>query len=102
MPFIPGDEDCLFLNVYAPANAKDLPVLVWIHGGGYGMGDASQDMSEIIAANDNGFVAVVIQYRVSAASEVPHFHANISTSSVPLASSHQARSRQREWSTRVS
>lgn len=26
-------EDCLFLNVWAPAGAKDLPVLVWIHGG---------------------------------------------------------------------
>ena len=24
-----GDEDCLFLNVYSPANATDLPVLVW-------------------------------------------------------------------------
>lgn len=26
----PGDEDCLFLNVYAAAGASDLPVLVWI------------------------------------------------------------------------
>lgn len=25
-----GDEDCLFLNVYAPANAKKLPVFLWI------------------------------------------------------------------------
>lgn len=25
-----GDEDCLFLNVYAPPGAKDLPVLLWI------------------------------------------------------------------------
>jgi carboxylesterase type B len=28
-----GDEDCLFLNVWAPPGAEDLPVLVWIHGG---------------------------------------------------------------------
>ena len=31
-------EDCLFLNVYAPADATDkskLPVMFWIHGGGY-------------------------------------------------------------------
>lgn len=26
-----GNEDCLFLNVYTPDDAKDLPVLVWIH-----------------------------------------------------------------------
>jgi hypothetical protein len=26
----PGDEDCLFLNVYAPSGASDLPVFVWI------------------------------------------------------------------------
>ncbi|CAI4218847.1 unnamed protein product [Parascedosporium putredinis] len=64
MPFIPGDEDCLFLNVYAPSNAQNLPVLVWIHGGGYGFGDGSQDMTEIINANNKGFVVVSIQYRV--------------------------------------
>lgn len=64
-PFIPGNEDCLFLNVNAPSDARNLPVLVWIHGGGYGLGDGTQDMSEIIAANRNGFVAVTIQYRVS-------------------------------------
>ena len=31
-------EDCLFLNVYTPADAKEkskLPVMFWIHGGGY-------------------------------------------------------------------
>jgi carboxylesterase type B len=25
-----GNEDCLFMNVYAPANAKNLPVFFWI------------------------------------------------------------------------
>ena len=60
-----GDEDCLFLSVYAPSNATNLPVLVWIHGGGYGMGQGNQDMSSIINANHDGFIAVAIQYRVS-------------------------------------
>jgi carboxylesterase type B len=66
-PFIPGNEDCLYLNVYAPPNSdlKKLPVLVWIHGGGYGFGDGTQDMSEIINANEKAFLAVSIQYRVS-------------------------------------
>lgn len=61
---IQGDEDCLFLNIFAPPNAKNLPVLFWIHGGGYGWGVGSQDFSEIINANGNNFIGVSIQYRV--------------------------------------
>jgi len=57
-------EDCLFLNVYAPVNASNLPVLVWIHGGGYGLGNGQQDLTAIINANNNSFVGVSIQYRV--------------------------------------
>lgn len=59
-----GDEDCLFLNVYAPTNASELPVLVYIHGGGYGAGNGSTDLSELINTNNNSFIGVVIQYRV--------------------------------------
>src|ERR1700685_283743 len=42
----PSSEDCLYLNVGAPARAgaKPLPVLVWIHGGGYLFGAASQSL----------------------------------------------------------
>lgn len=65
-PAIPGDEDCLFLNVYAPSKAQNLPVLVWIHGGGYGLGNSVQDMTEIINANNKGFIVVSIQYRLGA------------------------------------
>lgn len=65
-PALPGgSEDCLFLNVWAPDNAKKLPVLVWIHGGGYGYGDGTQDMTEFINDNGNSLVVVSIQYRVS-------------------------------------
>src|SRR3954453_161238 len=36
-------EDCLFLNVYAPHSGRQrLPVMVWIHGGGFS-GGAGQD-----------------------------------------------------------
>lgn len=64
--FVVGDEDCLFLNVYAPANGVNLPVLVWIHGGGYGFYNGQQDMSSIINTNDNSFIGVGIQYRLGA------------------------------------
>jgi carboxylesterase type B len=59
-------EDCLFLNVYAPQNATNLPVLVWIHGGGYGLGNGQQDMQAIINTNNGSFIGVAIQYRLGA------------------------------------
>ncbi|KAL8724491.1 MAG: hypothetical protein Q9166_007925 [cf. Caloplaca sp. 2 TL-2023] len=61
-----GDEDCLFLSVYAPQNAMNLPVFVWIHGGGYRVGQGNQDLSMIINTNNNSFIGVVIQYRLGA------------------------------------
>src|SRR5664280_165441 len=47
MVFLDGgeSEDCLFLNVFAPVDAKDkskLPVMFWIHGGGYAGGASSE------------------------------------------------------------
>ncbi|KAK4231620.1 putative lipase [Podospora fimiseda] len=65
-PIPGGDEDCLFLNVQAPAEASNLPVIVWIHGGGYGYGDASQDLSLLINENSKSFIGVSIQYRLGA------------------------------------
>lgn len=59
-----ASEDCLFLNVQSPANASNLPVLVWIHGGGYGAGNGRQDFSDLLTTNSNNFVTVAIQYRL--------------------------------------
>ncbi|XP_019934716.2 fatty acyl-CoA hydrolase precursor, medium chain [Paralichthys olivaceus] len=61
-------EDCLYLNIYTPANrAQDakLPVMVWIHGGGFVSGSASiYDGSPLAAYQD--VVVVLIQYRLGA------------------------------------
>ncbi|XP_008274103.1 liver carboxylesterase 2-like [Stegastes partitus] len=59
-------EDCLYLNIYTPANrAKDakLPVMVSIHGGGFSMGSASMGDSSALTAYQD-VVVVAIQYRL--------------------------------------
>jgi len=62
-----ASEDCLFLNVFAPTqNAQNLPVFVWIHGGGYGQGNGSQNLADIIRTNNDSFIGVSIQYRLGA------------------------------------
>ncbi|EAT91291.1 carboxylic ester hydrolase [Parastagonospora nodorum] len=62
-----GNEDCLFLNVFAPANATNLPVFFWIHGGGHNLFSITGlDPTEIMKQNKNGFVSVIIQYRLGA------------------------------------
>ncbi|KAH8825866.1 acetylcholinesterase precursor [Flagelloscypha sp. PMI_526] len=66
-------EDCLFLDVFAPKKSFDrkgsVPVLVWIHGGGYtgGSKDAWGFTPEgLYNVSDSGFVAVSINYRLGA------------------------------------
>lgn len=43
--YIVGSEDCLWLNIFTPKMPDEttgLPVIVWIHGGGYRYGSANQ------------------------------------------------------------
>uniref|UniRef100_G1T6L1 Carboxylesterase type B domain-containing protein n=1 Tax=Oryctolagus cuniculus TaxID=9986 RepID=G1T6L1_RABIT len=65
-PSIPMSEDCLYLNIYSPAHARegsDLPVMVWIHGGGMTLGMASTYDGSALAAFED-VVVVTIQYRL--------------------------------------
>jgi acetyl esterase/lipase len=52
------------LDVYAPPGAKDLPVVVWIHGGGWQVGDKSEIQHMPRAFTDKGFVFVSVDYRL--------------------------------------
>ena len=62
----PLSEDCLYLNIWTPAkSAKDkLPVMVWIHGGGFtrGFGGSQAYDGETLARK--GAVIVTINYRL--------------------------------------
>ena len=61
-------EDCLYLNVYTPAgaNAKSkLPVMFWIHGGGYSAGSTSELRHNGDFLPTKGVVLVTINYRLA-------------------------------------
>lgn len=59
-------EDCLFLNVYAPLDAAEpLPVMLWIHGGGYTGGAGSNGIYEGTNLAARGVVLVSINYRLN-------------------------------------
>lgn len=69
----PQNEDCLYLNVWRPAGErKDLPVMVWIHGGGYTMGAGSQPMYDGEELARKGVVLVSMNYRLGAFGFLAH------------------------------
>lgn len=60
-------EDCLYVNVWTDAEAADakLPVMVWIHGGGWTSGSNSVATYDGEAFAENGVVLVSVNYRMS-------------------------------------
>lgn len=59
------DEDCLTLNVHRPTGtARDLPVMVWIHGGAFNHGSGSQSIYNSPALVRRGVVLVTLNYRL--------------------------------------
>jgi para-nitrobenzyl esterase len=64
------DEDCLYLNVYAPDGAKNRPVMFWIHGGATtGMSNAYDGS---VLAREQNVVVVTINYRMGALGGLVH------------------------------
>jgi para-nitrobenzyl esterase len=57
-------EDCLFLNVWTPANARRLPVLVYFHGGGFGAGSGDEPRYDGENFARKGVVVVTVNYRL--------------------------------------
>ena len=60
---VQGNEDCLFLNVYAPAEGDNLPVMVWIHGGAFvfGNGGGEYDPTRLV---EQDVIVVTLNYRL--------------------------------------
>lgn len=64
------DEDCLNLNVWAPGLTadgtppKDLPVMVWIYGGGFAQGSGATNLYNGERFTTRGVVVVTLNYRL--------------------------------------
>ncbi len=52
------------LDVYAPVGAKDLPVVFWVHGGGWQGGDKANVQLKPKVFNERGFVFVAMNHRL--------------------------------------
>uniref|UniRef100_A0A8C0JSZ3 Carboxylesterase type B domain-containing protein n=1 Tax=Canis lupus dingo TaxID=286419 RepID=A0A8C0JSZ3_CANLU len=65
-PNLEVSEDCLYLNIYAPAHANTgskLPVMVWFPGGAFETGSASIFDGSALAAYEDVLI-VTTQYRL--------------------------------------
>jgi para-nitrobenzyl esterase len=63
---VASSEDCLTLNVWTPAKSagERLPVMVWIHGGGFTIGSGSSSRSNPDVLARHGVVVVTLNYRL--------------------------------------
>jgi para-nitrobenzyl esterase len=69
-----GSEDCLTLDIYAPPGSEagaQLPVMVWIHGGGNSIGSARQYDGSLLA-REQGVVVVAVNYRLGVLGWLSH------------------------------
>ncbi|KAK5133937.1 hypothetical protein LTR08_007057 [Meristemomyces frigidus] len=67
-PTAVSNEDCLFMDIYAPSNMKrgsELPVYFFIQGGGFNANsNANLDGSGLVTASGNNIIVVYFNYRV--------------------------------------
>src|SRR5438132_4586732 len=64
IPYADKADERQVLDVYAPENAKNLPVVFWIHGGGWQTGDKKSVQIKPQFFMDKGFVFVSTNYRL--------------------------------------
>lgn len=63
-PGLAQSEDCLYLNVWAPAEKGSYPVYVWIHGGGFTSGYSFAPIFDGSMFAHEGIVCVTVAYRL--------------------------------------
>jgi len=68
----PMSEDCLSLNIWTPAGARNAPVFFWIHGGALSSGAGSDALYDGAALAARGLVVVSINYRLGVLGFLAH------------------------------
>lgn len=70
IPYASPGHERQVLDIHAPAGAKNLPVVFWIHGGGWQTGDKTSVQEKPRAFTQKGFVFVSTNYRLLPAVEM--------------------------------
>jgi len=76
MPPIVGNgwqkgSDYLTLNIWAPTNAVNCPVMVWIHGGAFAIGNKDAAVYDGSEFARSGVICVAINYRLGIEGFIP-------------------------------
>ena len=61
-----GGDDRHKLDLYVPDTGEPMPMLLWIHGGGWSFGDRKQDRSLALRLAERGVAVASMSYRLSA------------------------------------
>src|SRR5262249_39569432 len=64
IPYVEKGHERQVLDVYTPKDAKNLPVVFWIHGGGWQAGDKKEVQLKPKVFTEKGFVFVSTNYRL--------------------------------------
>ena len=68
----PATEDCLYLHIWAPKDAHDAPVALWIHGGAFMGGYAFEKEFDGAAYCAHGIIMVSVEYRCNVFGYLAH------------------------------
>jgi len=69
---MPMSEDCLTLNIWAPADARNAPVFFWIHGGAFWGGTSRDPLYDGTRLAKRGIIVVTINYRLGVLGWLAH------------------------------
>jgi acetyl esterase/lipase len=69
LPYVTGGHERQRLDLYLPPNAKNVPLVVWVHGGGWQNG--SKDRPPALVLLSKGYAVASINYRLSSHAVFP-------------------------------